>query len=111
MADEVVVGATGKDFVLDVVDEFNQPVDITGGTFTLLGNSEDLPGVTITEAGTLTDPTNGVVTWVGIGDYITTGDLAALDRATFTFRVKWEDGATLVDYTPRFQWDYAAILP
>lgn len=54
------------------------------------------------KAGTLLDPTNGVVKWAGIGDYVTAADLAGKPSAMFTLKVKETDAATKVTYRPPF---------
>jgi hypothetical protein len=107
MADEVVVGATAKDFVLEVVDEAGLPINVTGMTFALQGTSPDLPSTTIDAAGTVTDGAQGVVTWTGVGAYVDGTDMGSVTRAGFAFRVKKSAGGEY-DWGPEFAWDYVA---
>ncbi len=102
---EVIVGASRKALVLEAVDEFGAPINVSGGAFRLQGASPDIV-TTIDQAGTLTDPQAGVVTWTGIGGYVTTGNMGAKTEATFNCRIKWTDGGSLVDYSPEFQLVY-----
>lgn len=105
MATEVVVGSTRKNLKVTIVDEENQPIDITLGDVRLQGTSPDLPGVTLDEVGTIYDGPNGVARWTQIGGFVTTNELGAKDSATFNCRVKLELGL-LVDWGPLFQMTY-----
>jgi hypothetical protein len=105
---EVVVGATGKDLEITLVDERKRVIPITGGRVWLQATSLDLPGVTLDVEGAVVDGPNGLVKWEGIGDpttYISGAELTATP-ALFVCRVKYRDAAGKYDWTPEFliQW-------
>lgn len=105
MADQVVVGATKRDLVVTILDESGNVVDLTGGSARLQGRSSTLPENEIDVAGVLTDPAQGVVTFAGIGTYVTTEELATLhaEKATFRLRVKFTDASAEFDYGDLFE--------
>jgi len=103
---EVVVGATRRDFVATIVDENDEPVNLSGvgASAKLQGRSTDTPLVTIDLTGTLTDPSQGVVTFPSIGSLVTQAQLttAAVKRSTYKLRVKYTDSAAKIDFTTEF---------
>lgn len=103
--EEVVVDSTKRALVVTLVDENNDPLDLTGGSVKLQGKSDDIV-TTIDYAGTLTDAAQGVVTFTGIGALITAANLGSNKKATYNLRVKFTDAATKFDYTRKFQIDW-----
>jgi hypothetical protein len=106
MAIEVVVGATRKNLVWNIVDSTTgAPVNVAGGSARLQGMSDDLPAFTsgINQAGVITDAPNGIFTWAGIGSYLVPADLAGKAQATFKLRVRFQDASAKVDYDDEFE--------
>lgn len=102
---EVVVGATRVNLLVTVVDEANNPIDISGGSVRLQGTTNDIPGNTLDVAGTIHDGPNGVAKWTALGgtSFVTNGELGALSQATYTCRVKFTDTGGLISFGPEFQ--------
>jgi hypothetical protein len=108
--EEVVVGSTRKQIVDQVLDKVTGlPINITGGAFLLEGTSLDLPSKQISQAGTITDAANGVVTWSSVGSYVTSGDMGALKQALFTLRWRFTDAAAKIDWSSTFQLNF--VMP
>jgi len=103
--EEVVVGATKRNLVVQIVDENSNPIDLQGGSVKLQGKSSDLPSVTIDVSGTLTSPASGIATFFSIGTLVTSANLseAGITEATFRLRVKYTDSQPKFDYGDEFQ--------
>lgn len=104
---EVVIGATRKTLDLTILDQDNNPVDISGGAVRLQGTSADVPAKTIDAVGSIHDGPNGLARWTSVGTLVTTGDLGGLTEATWTMRVKFTDTGSLIDFGPAFQITFA----
>lgn len=105
-ATEVVLGETGRNLRITLVDESGAPLNISGGSALLQGVSGDLPELKLNKAGTIVDGPNGVLQWPGIGDeaeYVSAAALGALPGATFSLRVKFTDAAAKVKFGELFQ--------
>lgn len=109
MADEIVVITTPdvprKDLVVTVIDSNGNAVNVTGGEVRMQGRSNDLPTITINQTAALTTPASGIVTFQGIGTYITQAQLTAagIAEATFRLRLKYKDSAGKTDYANIFE--------
>lgn len=107
---EVVVGATRKEIRVTIIDEYNLPIDISGGSVKLQGTSLDV-AKEIDIAGAIHDGPNGVAKWTSAGTILVIGDLESKPEATFKLRVQFTDAATKIDYGPEFsiQWVEAPV--
>ena len=109
MAEEIVVVASPavgrKTLVATIVDGDGNVVNLTGGSVRLQGRSSDLSAVTLDVLGTLTNPSQGQVTFTGLANLITQAQLTAANIASATFRcrLKYTDSAAKVDFGPVFE--------
>ena len=105
---EVTVGTTARDVVGNIVNEAGTPIDISGGTAYLRGESADLPGVYLNEVCVVTDDASGTITLPAVGTYLTTAQLGARDKATFSCQFFYSDGSGGTDYSEPFDITFRA---
>jgi len=109
------VGGQRRAYQPTIVDENGNPINLTGGYGRLQGRSRDLPSITIDFLGTLVDAAGGVVKFASMGGLVTQANLtaAAVDRATFRCKVKYQDNTGLVDFTDEFEfiWSEDPLQP
>jgi len=110
---EVVAGSTRRALVVELVDEDDVPVPLTGTSVRLqAGAPEDL-APEIDYAGVVQDAAGGVARFDGVGALVSVPQLKALRRkkVEYAFRVKVTDVAvpTIFDWTDEF--DLAFALP
>lgn len=107
----IVVGSSRVDLFVSLVDPATGAgYDLRGGAARMQGRSPSLPALPFDVAMTLLDPENGLVGIDSLGSLRTQTQLndAGVSSAIYALRVRSEDSADLVDYSPLFEIEFVA---
>lgn len=111
--DTIYVGATRKAIRITIPDKNNNnvPLNLTGGAVVLKATCETLPGINLSNTGTLLDAPNGVVQWLEVGKdgspWISTADMAGRMRVQVKLWTQYTDVNSKVDFGTPFYLDWA----